>query len=325
MKYFIYSEHLVKQYRENRLRTFRQSTDSILIEHSIVYAEEVAREIIKWAQNDNYSYTRTLIRYQVKNMPSKWQPTAPDYMPGLEPNWHLMRSFVTDSNQYLKAIKMTPYNESKNSSYHKAAIEINQITNSLDSEKINTAIFWDDNPNTMVSKGHLNYFIHKYTPGAHWIRICCDLLELKKSDVQLSSRILSILSIAEYEAFRNTWYGKYRYEAVRPETYIHRTINPNFAPLIETPPFPEYPGGHSCVSATMSQIIQKMMPSVKEFTDSTQNYLGLQPRTYTSLQAAADEASISRFYGGIHYMFTCKASSQYGTKIAHIIINKFNL
>ena len=59
------------------------------------------------------------------------------------------------------------------------------------------------------------------------------------------------------------------------------------------------------------------------FTDTTElEYLGLQ-RSFTSIQQAADEACISRLYGGIHYRSAIEQGEKEGQQVAALYNNMF--
>ena len=73
-------------------------------------------------------------------------------------------------------------------------------------------------------------------------------------------------------------------------------------PLLQTPPFPEYTSGHSVVSAAAAVVLAKFFGDPYAFDDSTELEFKIPVRHFTSFRQAAEEAAISRFYGGIHYM-----------------------
>jgi membrane-associated phospholipid phosphatase len=84
-------------------------------------------------------------------------------------------------------------------------------------------------------------------------------------------------------------------------TYIRRLIDPKWETLLITPPFPEYPSGHSAQSAAAAAVLTDLLGESFAFQDATRRTDGLTPRAFPSFWAAADEAAISRLYGGIHF------------------------
>jgi membrane-associated phospholipid phosphatase len=103
------------------------------------------------------------------------------------------------------------------------------------------------------------------------------------------------------DAFIGCWHTKYTYNLLRPVTYIKRHIDPNWDALLTTPPFPEYPSGHSTLSGAAAVILSAMFGESFAFEDRTKLDDGMSVRSYPSFWAAAQEAGISRLYGGIHY------------------------
>jgi hypothetical protein len=297
--------------------------DSLLMKNSLEYGSQVASRIILWMNKDNYTYTRTLMRYVLIDSLQSWKPTPPDYANALEPNWSLMRSMVFDSISSIKALPNVPFSEKKNSLYYKNAMEVYNLSKKISKDQTHIAMFWDCNPNITVSNGHMNFFVHKVSPGGHWLRIGGKAAIDNHLDVYKTSQLYFLMTLGLYEGFISCWTTKYKYNSVRPETYINRLIDAKWKPLIETPPFPEYSSGHSVISAVCANILTHLIPQPYSFEDSSEMQFGIAPRSFKSFIAAAQEASISRFYGGIHYMPALNNGSKQGEKIAAYIINYF--
>ncbi len=109
---------------------------------------------------------------------------------------------------------------------------------------------------------------------------------------------------------------------IRPETYINRYIDVSWVPLLQTPPFPEYTSGHSVISNASAVMLTKLFGDNFRYTDSTENEFGLPARNYKSFKQAAQEAAISRFYGGIHYMPSIINGTDEGWKLGLYISTK---
>lgn len=108
------------------------------------------------------------------------------------------------------------------------------------------------------------------------------------------------VGLAVADAFICCWNTKYRDNLLRPVTYIRALIDPAWTPLLVTPPFPEYTSGHSVQSSAAAEVLTKMFGQMP-FTDHTHDDRGLAPRSFGSFIQAAEEAAISRLYGGIHF------------------------
>jgi membrane-associated phospholipid phosphatase len=103
------------------------------------------------------------------------------------------------------------------------------------------------------------------------------------------------------DAFIACWATKFEYDLIRPVTYIRANIDPDWTPLLITPPFPEYPSGHSTASSAMAEVMTRFFGDNHAFEDASHIRDGLPPRQFASFRAAAQEAAISRLYGGIHF------------------------
>ena len=85
----------------------------------------------------------------------------------------------------------------------------------------------------------------------------------------------------------------------------------NGLPKLQTPPFPEYTSGHSVISKA-SAVLTKIYGDNFSFDDTTEVKYGLPVRSFNSFMHAADEAAISRLYGGIHYRMAIEYGVEQG-------------
>ena len=192
----------------------------------------------------------------------------------------------------------------------------------LTPEQKEIANFWDCNPFKMNVRGHVIYATKKISPGGHWINITRLACKKAKADFVQSAEAYACLSITLADSFISCWDEKYRTNVIRPETFINQYIDANWLPLLQTPPFPEYTSGHSVISIASAIILTKLFGENFSFADSTEVEFGLPVRHFKSFETAAEEAAISRFYGGIHYMPAIKNGVEEGKKIGSFIAEK---
>jgi len=184
------------------------------------------------------------------------------------------------------------------------------------------ADFWDCNPFKMNVNGHVMFASKKISPGGHWINIIKLVCEQKSLSTTKSLQVYAYTAIAMADAFISCWDEKYRSLLIRPETYINQYIDANWMPVLQTPPFPEYTSGHSIVSNTAAVMLENLLGKNFAYTDSTENEFGIAARSFSSFAQAADEAAISRFYGGIHYMSAITTGSEKGKRIGEFVWGK---
>ena len=314
-KSFIYTEDHLNAFMSSREARWAKRQDQELVKNSIAYGEKVAKHIIEWSKGDNYGYTRTLQRYVLIDTPGAWKPTPPEYHRGLEPNWFMIRQVVPSKDTFIAFRNHDPYSEDKNSRCYQLMDSVYRKWKTLTEEEKTIAKYWDDNPATTISQGHTMYVEKKPSPLGHWLKLTGQVLQAKKFTNEQSAIVYTRACVAAYDAFINCWNVKYKLNTIRPETYIHRLIDPDFKPLIETPPFPEYTSGHSTVSGAVATVLDLSFPKVGKFTDNSQVMLGMKPRSFLTFRQAAREASISRFYGGIHIHTALREGERMGKVI----------
>ncbi len=296
--------------------------DQEIIERSKKYGEEVAFHILDWASKDNYAQTRSAEAYEIDKSPGKWQPTPPAYMPGIETHWSAIRTFVIDSVNQFKPVPPTDYSMDKNSQFYKEVMEVYETGNKLSSEQKAIASFWDCNPFVLHNKGHLMFGTKKITPGGHWIGITKIATKKMNYDFNKTLRTYALVSIGMADAFISCWDEKWRSKLIRPETVINQFIDEDWKPLLQTPPFPEYTSGHSVVSGSASTILTAIIGENFEYEDTSEIPYGLPSRMYKSFNQAAEEAAISRLYGGIHYMPAISNGLKQGRNVGNYILSK---
>ena len=272
---------------------------------SIAYGHAVADHVIKWYDGDLYKQSRTFPKYSITNDPSKWQPTPPDYMDGIEPSWSKIRAFALDRPDQFKPLPPTEYSEEEGTEWW---IGVEEVYNALKvedeaelEERKAIAQFWDCNPYVSHHKGHVMFATKKITPGGHWVNIAAIAARRAEADFATTTLAYAMVSMAMHDAFISCWDEKYRSSLVRPETFINRHIDEEWRPLLQTPPFPEHTSGHSVVSRACAIVLTDIFGDNFAFTDDSEVEYDLPERSYTSFLAASEEAALSRLYGGIHY------------------------
>ena len=150
--------------------------------------------------------------------------------------------------------------------WQRDADEVVQVSSSLTDEQVRIARFWADGSGTD-------------TPPGHWTRIGLDLVARHGLSLPYAARVIAHASVAQADAFIACWETKYFYWTGRPAALI-----PGFASTIGTPNFPSYTSGHSTQSGAAAVVLGHFFPG-----DARR------------LDAMAEEAAVSRLYGGIHF------------------------
>ncbi|MEL6303336.1 MAG: vanadium-dependent haloperoxidase [Bacteroidota bacterium] len=323
----IFSEDKVVQYRDS-LYAIWEEKNSVIFEASKKYGLDVANHIAAWMDKDNYKQTRTMPKFSVySDDPSRWQPTPPAYMDGIEPHWSKIRPFAIDSSAQFKPLPPPDFSTDPESDFFKEVQEVYTISKEItekgdESEEVAIAQFWDCNPYVSVTRGHLMFATKKITPGAHWIGIAKIAARNSKADVVKTVYTYTKTAIAIADGFISCWDEKYRSNLIRPETLINEHIDDSWEPVLQTPPFPEYTSGHSVVSGAASEALTSIYGDNFAFDDDTEVAYGLPVRSFTSFFQAANEAAISRMYGGIHYRAAVEIGVKQGRDLGAFVVNK---
>ena len=265
-----------------------------VLARSEAYGLAIAEHIHKWSLSDGGAVVENMgfpYDYALPEGPAHWVPTSAirqQQMP-LLPGWGGNRTFAMPDGTACPLPPPPAYSADEGSVFHAEAREVVEVTTALTDDQRLIARFWSDDP--MLSP----------TPPGHWVSIALQVLDREGADAAHQADVLARLGVAVADAFVGCWQAKYEFDLLRPVTYIRRVIDPKWEPLLITPPFPEYPSGHSTQSGAAAAVLTAAFGEGYAFEDATHVDDGLPARSYESFAAAAEEAAISRLYGGIHF------------------------
>jgi hypothetical protein len=297
----VFQEDSIANFRMRKLDYYQKNLPSSTYENSVAYGDSVGAAIVKWSKGDHYRETRGTDFYLVKHEDGKWEPTLPEFGDALEPNWFKLRTAAVPSASNIRIPAPEPFSKDKNSRFYNITKQVYDQSKNQDSSFLNIAKYWDDNPNSSIHYGHATIGVLRISPPGHWLSIFSHVAKQQKYDLFKSAEGIARLSAVIYDAFIICWDTKYKTEYVRPETVIRKLIDSSWTPAIQTPPFPEYPSAHSVVSSSSAALLTSMFGEYA-FTDSTQMEFGLGARSFKNFREAANEACMSRLYGGIHFI-----------------------
>ena len=292
------------------------------LENSLAYASYISKKILAYAKGDKYNRISNYPRYTPMNKPGYWYPTAPAYMAAVEPYFNTVRTFVLDSCNQFMPVPPVPFSTDKRSAFYQMLRHNYDETVNMPAEHRAIAAFWDCNPFAVQDDGHLILGLKKISPGAHWLGIAGVACKQAHKSFAESMQIFTMVSIGLTDAFIACWDEKFRSNRIRPETAIRNAIDPHWQPLLQTPPFPEYLSGHSVISSASATILSHYFGDHFAYTDSVEVSYGLPPRHFNSFRQAAEEAAISRFYGGIHFMDAIENGLVTGRQVGELVVNR---
>ena len=289
-----------------------QGVSQAITRRSEVYGKLVAAHVLKYSLNDGGAVVENMgfpMDYQAQGGAGKWVPTSLiiQQQKPLLPGWGNNRSFAMPSGASCPLPPPPEYSEDKASEFYKQALEVVQTKQNLTSEQRDIARFWSDDP--MLSS----------TPPGHWIAIALGIFERDQIALDKSVDVLARIGVAEADAFIGCWNTKFEVNLLRPVTYIRKLIDPKWESLLITPPFPEYPSGHSTQSGAAASVLTQVFGENFSFDDASHERDGLNKRHYSSFWAAAQEAALSRLYGGIHFRAAIEQGLEQGRCIGGFV------
>lgn len=257
---------------------------------SVNRGRAVADAVFDWSTSDggHEGYLNNFPPYDRPVGPGLWVPTPPGFLPGLQRFWGSNRTFALASGADCPPGDPTPYSEDPASQFFAEAIEVYDTVNNLTPEQETIALYWSDDPVTT------------FTPPGHSVSMLTQVLRNLGSGLDVAAEAYAKVGMAAADAFISCWHVKYVYNLLRPVTCIQNLTDPAWLPLRITPPFPEYTSGHSTQSGAWAQVMTDLF-GLMAFTDHSHDARGFAPRSFDSFLEAAEEAAVSRLYGGIHF------------------------
>ncbi len=295
--------------------------DRKVYENSRDYGTLVASTIVDRIRKDG----RDIIRNIVPQLPLRdaehpwyWDKNTYNQTP-VEPMWGTLRTFVIDNSQACEAESPLSYSTDPNSAFYKEAKEVYDIIKSDANKKL--AYHFDNGPGRTCS------------PACHWVSITEQFLKKDARDLAISAKAYCLVGFAAADAFSNAWYMKYKYNLLRPSTYIKEIFASSWEPLLGTPPYPDYISGSSVIGGAAPVVLVSIFDD-RTFVDNT--HLGsplytpdggpflLPERQFESITKCGEEQAESRIVGGVHFRRACEQGLKSGQCIGNMILNRLD-
>ncbi len=275
------------------------------------FGEAIANDIFQFSKTDggHLGYTANFPGSYVPPVgPGMWEAFGAQV--AMQPYWGSHRPFVTDDTTGVIPGPPPAFSTDINSAFYAYAYQVYYQVNNNTSDQVSIAQYWADGGGSISPPGHSIYMLR-------------NILRHENANLETAAIAYAKMGIALSDAFLACWKTKYIYNCTRPVTYIQDNIDNAWVALIGTPPFPEYSSGHSSQSGAMSEIMESLYGTSYAFIDSTHgtNFGG--PRSYNNFDEAAEEAAVSRLYGGIHFEFGNNTGLTMGREIGENINDLF--
>ena len=279
--------------------------------------------------------------------PNRWQPlrfsngaggfVAPGFM---APQWGNVRPFAMPTGDALRPAVGPARFPSRE--YERQARDVMQLNEQLDDRGKVIAEYWADGPKSETPPGHWTLFAELISARDH-------------HTFDDDAKMFFLLGNSVMDASIAVWEAKVHYDSERPITAVRylfagqkvrayvpfqgrtmvngETWMPYQPATFVTPPFAEFPSGHSAFSAASAEILKRFSGSddfdhsVTIAAGSSKVEPGFAPSRPVTLRwrtfsDAADEAGISRRLGGIHFEDADLASRRLGRQVAALVWTK---
>lgn len=313
---------------EQRQRYLATIPDGTAEDKGIAIGKKVAQQILDNRKNDGSSTAQG--SYTPGTGFGDWKATFSDgettnnttnFAPALLPQWGLVTPFAIDSVILFRPDTFPEYGSpryTRNFNQVKALGAENSTVRTADQTEI--AQFWAyDRGDTFRPPGQLN-------------ELAQEVALAQSNTLEENARLFALLNIAQADAGIVGWDAKYVYEQLRPITAIRNAdqdnnpntiADPNWEPLLDTPPFPDYISGHSIFGGASAEILKLFYGTDNISFDIPSQELPGVARYYGSFSQAAQEDADSRLYGGVHIEPATIDGVQVGRNIGSFVFNNF--
>lgn len=286
---------------------FATEVDASQLQRSIDLGKEVARRVFEWSKTDG-----SLIVHPPYVAPvgiGLWASTPPNFPAAANPYISLNRLMVAGSGDGADQPRPPAYSTDPSSDYYAMVKEVYDISQTLTPEQKAVALWNRSNPGW---------------PGAgQYVSIFYEILKQAQPTLDVTAEAFAKAGIGLNDVVIATFKAKYTFNVERPIKYIREVLgHPDWLALFNTPGHPEFPSAHSMIGTATMTMLTSVFGDNFHFTDHTYEYLGMTPRSYSSLDELALESGISRIYAGIHYRWSVDKGRAWGMKIAENILAK---
>jgi membrane-associated phospholipid phosphatase len=209
--------------------------------------------------------------------------SSPDEAP-LLPLWGQIKPWLMTAGNEFRPGPPPAYDSAE---FKTALAEVREFSDSRTSEQSRIAAVWADNLGT-------------YTPPGHWNAIAAKLIQEHNFSEIRAARAMALLNTALMDAGIACFDTKYYYWLIRPSQ-----ADPSITTPVGLPNFPSYTSGHAAFSGAASEVLIYLFPDQKD-----------------KLNAMAEEAALSRLYGGIHYRFDNEVGLETGRAVGQLAVKQ---
>ena len=246
-------------------------------------------------------------RFSVGSEPGQWRPVLPAFVNDPAAWVARVRPFLIDSPARFRTAGPNAL-DSKRYARELAEVEsigsLNSTTRTAD--QTDMARFWAEHALAMWSR------IFRQLSAGHYL------------GTAENSRFFAVMYLTAADAAISCWDDKAHWGFWRPITAIREAdtdgnratdVDPEWLPLIATPPYPEHPSGHGCVSSAIVESLRDFFGTDRAKFSATSMTSGT-TRSFTRFSQAIEEIVDARVYSGIHFRSADVQGARLGEQVA---------
>jgi hypothetical protein len=275
----------------------------------IAWGEFVATQILAARASDG---SDAIVPPPGGSGPGVWIPTPPAFLPYLLPQWGFVVPFGMSSSSQFRPPGPPSLDSQQYAADYEEVKQLGPVVGSTrTADQTEIALFWADGAGTE-------------TPPGHWNSIAQIIADAQGNTLEENARLFALLNIAMADAAICAWDAKYTFNFWRPVTAI-AVAEPqlNWMSFIVTPPFPDYTSGHSTFSGAAATVLPLFYGTEDLPFTTGSDFLPGVFRSFSTCLDAAEEATVSRIYGGIHFRTASEDGLQAGTSIGEWTVTNY--
>ena len=266
----------------------------------IIVGKTVAERFLAWRAKDNFD---AKVEDKPGTSAGAWQRAAPNFEPGVLPQFGSVTPFLLKSiDQYVA--KGRP--ELTSTQFARDLDEVKRLggrrSTERTAEQTAMAVFWTGNEILQLNA------------------VARAVSQAKKLTMPENARLFALVHMAAADALIVSFRIKYQENSWRPITAIRAgngaaAPDPNWEPLLITPPHPEFPSAHCMTTGAVAQVLRDLIGSDEVKVGYVYPPgLGMM-RNYTSLMQLEKEVEDARVFAGIHFRSTDQSSTELGRRV----------
>lgn len=292
-------------------------------QEGMAIGQQVAQAVLQWRTADGAASADPA--YSNPALPGLWQPTAAGQVAAGTRFANIVPFALVSPTQYLPA-PPPPLDSAEYAANYQQVHDVGRATST-----VRTA------DQTLLARliAGVNY---RPGPFALWNSVARSLAQSRNLSLVDTARLFAMLNVSMHDSLQTSHTSKFIYHLWRPVTAIAGAADDvnaatipdaTWVPLLTTPPYPSHSSNVSCIANGAARALARTLGSDTIPFNANWTWTGAAgagtdvTRPYTSLSQLADEAGMSRVYGGIHFEFEINASAVACTKVADYVYDHY--